>query len=206
MIQDKINGGLGEMMYVNGLGYVEDPTTFVRPTSQVKTDNTKVSFQDIFAEASKKYKLPQNLLEAVAYRESGFNPNDTSNSGAMGIMQLMPGTAKELGVNNPYNAYENIMGGAKYLRQLYDSYDGDLSLVLAAYNAGPGTVARAGGVPDSDGVRNYVSSVLSLMETGVNVPNTSSYVGGVNTVNNSAHNKKKVAKTYSDNATLFKTL
>lgn len=180
------------MMYVNGLGYVEDPTTFAVPSSRVKAYHSKsegtgfdeilknytaenngktYTLKEIFEEAAELFGLPESLLESVAYRESGFDVNSTSSSGAMGLMQLMPGTAAELGVTNAYDAYQNIMGGAKYLKQLYDRFGGDLSLTLAAYNAGPGAVSRAGGIP-SDSVRSYVSSILNMMQNAtVTVPN-----------------------------------
>lgn len=179
------------MIYINGLGYVEDPTTFAVPSKSVKayhpksegtgfdeilknytTENNGKTYtlKQIFEEAAKEFGLPESLLESVAYRESGFNVNSTSNSGAMGLMQLMPGTAAELGVTDAYDAYQNIMGGAKYLKQLYDRFDGDLSLMLAAYNAGPGAVARADGIP-SDRVARYVSEILNMMENAsVTVP------------------------------------
>jgi hypothetical protein len=178
------------MIYIEGLGYVEEPTSVVMPSSQVKTQETGgTSFDDvlnsitssssgttytlkqIFQEAASTYGVDEKLLEAVAYRESGFNANATSSAGAQGIMQLMPSTASSLGVTDSYDAYQNIMGGAKLLKQLSDSYNGDLTLTLAAYNAGAGAVKRAGGVP-STSVQNYVTSVLSLYESGVNVPDT----------------------------------
>ena len=128
------------------------------------------SLSEIFEEAAAKYDIDVNLLEAVAKAESNFNPNDTSSAGAMGIMQLMPATAKELGVTDAYDAEQNIMGGAKYLSNLLKKYDGDVSLTLAAYNAGPGNVAKYGGIPPFTETQNYVKKVLSYMQEGVSVP------------------------------------
>lgn len=93
----------------------------------------------IFEEAAARYNVPARLLKAVAKAESDFNPNAVSHAGAVGVMQLMPGTARSLGVSDPYDARQNIMGGAKYLKENLDRF-GDVSLALAAYNAGPGAV------------------------------------------------------------------
>ena len=113
----------------------------------------------IFEEAGRIYNLSPNLLKAVARVESNFNPNALSRAGAMGIMQLMPGTAAGLGVTNAYDPVQNIMGGARYLRQMLDRFDGNLRAALSAYNAGPGRVSSNGGQPLSF-TENYVSRVL----------------------------------------------
>ena len=107
----------------------------------------KEDMDSIFEEASALYQIPSKLLRAVAKAESGFNPKAVSKAGAMGVMQLMPGTARSLGVSDPYNARQNILGGAKYLKQNLDRFGGDVSLALAAYNAGPGSVTKYGGIP-----------------------------------------------------------
>ena len=115
----------------------------------------------IFEEAGRVYNLSPNLLKAVARVESNFNPNALSRAGAMGIMQLMPGTAAGLGVTNAYDPVQNIMGGARYLRQMLDRFGGDLRAALSAYNAGPGRVSMNGGAPLSF-TESYVSRVLSF--------------------------------------------
>lgn len=130
---------------------------------------TKYSYSDIFKAASQKYNISQDLLEAVAYTESSFRANATSYCGAQGIMQLMPATAKSLGVEDAYDPVQNIMGGAKYLSQLLKKYNGNTSLALAAYNGGPGNVAKHNGVPSF--CKSYVNKVENLIKKGVNVPN-----------------------------------
>lgn len=122
-------------------------------------------YKSIFAEAAETYGVDQKLLEIIAERESGFNPTATSSAGAMGIMQIMPSTAEALGVSNPYDARENIMGGANYIAQKIRQYDGDVSLALAAYNAGSGNVAKYGGIPPFTETQNYVSWIMSRYQS-----------------------------------------
>lgn len=108
---------------------------------------TTASLEEIFTQAAQKYNVPKNLIKAIAKAESDFNPNATSGAGAQGIMQLMPATARELGVTDSYDPYQNIMGGTKYISQMLAKYDGNVSLALAAYNAGSNNVAKYGGIP-----------------------------------------------------------
>ena len=121
----------------------------------------KEDMDSIFEEASALYQIPSKLLRAVAKAESGFNPKAVSKAGAMGVMQLMPGTARSLGVSDPYNARQNILGGAKDLKQNLDRFGGDVSLALAAYNAGPGSVTKYGGIPPYKETQNYVKKIMA---------------------------------------------
>jgi soluble lytic murein transglycosylase-like protein len=114
--------------------------------------------------AAEKYNLPEELLHAVMAVESGFRPTAVSEKGAVGLMQLMPDTAREMHVRNSWSPSENIDGGARYLRTLANRYDGDLVKTLAAYNAGPEAVNRARGVPRIPETQDYVLKVLGIYE------------------------------------------
>ena len=111
--------------------------------------------------AARKYHLPVNLLTGVIKAESNFQATAVSSAGAQGLMQLMPDTAKELGVVDPFDIEQNIDGGARYLKKMLDSFGGDIKLALAAYNAGPGAVEKYGGqIPPYRETEQYVSRVL----------------------------------------------
>ena len=113
------------------------------------------------SKAARKYNLPPKLIKGVIKAESNFDINALSHAGAQGLMQLMPGTAKELGVNNPFDIDQNIDGGSRYLRKMLDSFGGDVKVALAAYNAGPGTVEKYGGnIPPYQETERYIDRVL----------------------------------------------
>jgi soluble lytic murein transglycosylase-like protein len=107
-----------------------------------------------------KHGVPDWLVRNVVKAESGGNPIARSPVGAMGLMQLMPGTAAELGVSDPFNPAENLDGGTRYLRQMLDRFDGDVAKAVAAYNAGPGAVEKHGGIPPYAETQAYVKRVL----------------------------------------------
>ncbi len=115
----------------------------------------------LIEDAAKQQSLDPRLLRAVIGQESGFRACAVSVKGAQGLMQLMPQTAAELGVANPFDPKQNLDGGARYLRQLLDKYKGDLAQALGAYNAGPKTVDESGGVPDAQETREYVDAILA---------------------------------------------
>ncbi len=128
------------------------------------------SMDEMFERASRATGVPVNLLKAVAKTESDFNPNCVSHAGAMGIMQLMPCNVEEYHVKDPFDPEENIMAGAQQLADLSRRYDGDLTLTLAAYNAGSGNVAKYGGVPPFKETQNYVRKVTALVGENITIP------------------------------------
>ncbi|MFN7937521.1 MAG: lytic transglycosylase domain-containing protein [Bryobacteraceae bacterium] len=115
----------------------------------------------LIKDAAARVKLKEELVRSVIERESAFRPCAVSPKGAQGLMQLMPATAAELGVKDPFDPKQNIDGGTRYLKQMLDKYQGNLELALAAYNAGPGRVDRAGGVPPIEETRTYILNILS---------------------------------------------
>ncbi len=201
-------------MYVEGLGYVDENvynTYAIANTSKASASNTTapvgqsafdqlleqekanlnpaektVDLDSIFKEASEKYGVSVDLLKAVAKAESNFNPEATSHCGAMGIMQLMPSTAESLGVKDAYDPYENIMGGAKLLSQLDKLYDGNVKLMLAGYNAGPGNVEKYNGIPPFEETQNYVATVMRYLDSGVDTSGRTVNVNASNVTDSTA--------------------
>lgn len=143
---------------------------------------TTDSLDSIFTEMSQRYDVPKNLLMAVAKAESDFDADSVSSCGAAGIMQLMPETAKSLGVKDSFDPEQNIMGGAKYLSQLLKKYDGDTKLALAAYNAGSGNVAKYGGIPPFKETQAYVKRVMQYCGEDITIPSGSNSVSRTQTV------------------------
>ncbi len=193
------------MSYIEGIGYVNDATyigetvggvtlSATRPEEIVKSDFDRVLEQEtdkvkstgngtekvydlaaIIHEAAETYGVSEKLLTAMAYTESGFNPTVTSSAGAMGIMQLMPYTARSYGVTDPYDPYENIMAGAQVLAGFQTEFNGDETLMIAAYNAGPNAVKRYGGIPPYAETQRHVQKVYNFMEQGVTAPTAVTY-------------------------------
>lgn len=155
---------------------------FQNAVSNLQTTN----LDQIFEKAAADYHVPVGLLKAVAKAESNFNPLAESGAGAQGIMQLMPATARSLGVTNSFDPEQNIMGGAKYLSQMLDRYDGNQVLALAAYNAGPGNVKKYNGVPPFQETQRYITKVLG-------------YAGSSITAGSTAINTNSIARNIENN-------
>lgn len=222
------------MVFIEGVGYVNDSSAVATPNRTQSVSETTANFDgmlrtetdklnqasvttnldSIFKEAADKYGVSERLLKAIAYTESGFQADVTSSSGAMGIMQLMPSTASAYGVSDPYDAYQNIMGGAAVLKDLLNMFQGNQSLAIAGYNAGCGNVKKYGGVPPFTETQNYVAKVTSLLQTGVSVPanaitvnpsaNTASNTGTSTSENSNTANKATVSsETAKKNAEIL---
>lgn len=172
-------------------GYTASYTDAVASTG----DAAPADLSSIFEEAANTFGVSVNLLQSIAKAESNFNANAVSSAGAVGIMQLMPATAAALGVTDSRDAYQNIMGGAKYISQLLQKYSGNISLALAAYNAGSANVDKYGGIPPFSETQNYVKKVLSYLENGVSTDFSGSTFG---TWNNTSSDYAALGQTIAN--------
>ncbi len=140
--------------------YLDKPSG--EQNSTLRNGFTQTEIDDAINKAADRHNVDPNLVRALVKVESNFNPNAVSRKGAMGLMQLMPQTARQLRLTNPFNPEQNIDAGVRHLRELLDNYGGDVRLSLAAYNAGTGAVARSSGIPHYAETRNYVKRITQL--------------------------------------------
>jgi soluble lytic murein transglycosylase-like protein len=134
-------------------------------TNATSKSMDKPELEQLIAEVGQRYKVDANLIRQVVLAESSFDSKAVSPAGAMGLMQLMPETARSYGVNNPLDPLQNLEGGTRFLRDLLDRFNGNLPLALAGYNAGPGAVDKYNGIPPYRETQNYVNKILKGIGT-----------------------------------------
>ena len=144
--------------FVDGIG-----NKFSTVLDKISQTHFKQELGPVITDVAKEHNVDPKIITAMIEQESGFNPHVISNAGALGLMQLMPGTAQEMGVKDPLNPIENIRAGTKYFSSLLNRYQGNVILALSAYNAGPNNVDRFKGVPPFKETRNYVEQIMNKL-------------------------------------------
>jgi soluble lytic murein transglycosylase-like protein len=147
--------------YLKAAGEKEPPAITRRPADKARAAQEKNGIKRMLVETAQKYGVDSDLVLALANAESGYRPDAVSSAGAVGVMQLMPGTARSLGVGNSFDPGENIDGGVRYLKQMLTMFGGDTAKALAAYNAGPEAVRNYGGIPPYQETQAYVRNILA---------------------------------------------
>ena len=159
VLQSTAKAQFGSLLKNRGISSV-NASIYTNPKVNFNKRATKDEIISMIEDASNRHGVDSKLVKALVQQESGFNPSAKSKAGALGLMQLMPATAKGLGVEDPLDAKQNIEGGVKYIKSLLNRFDGNIILALAAYNAGPNAVKKYDGVPPYAETQNYVKSIL----------------------------------------------
>lgn len=159
VLQSTAKAQFGTLLKNRGISSV-DASIYTNQNVNFNKRATRDEIISMIDDTSAKYGVDAKLIKALVKQESGFNPTAKSKAGALGLMQLMPSTAKGLGVKDPLDAKQNIEGGVKYVKSLLNRFDGNIILALAAYNAGPNAVKKYNGIPPYKETQNYVKSIL----------------------------------------------
>lgn len=153
----------GDLIRISQPAWQPQPVASPAPASEGRASPAAEGIREKIQTTAALYGVSADLVDAVAWQESRYNARAKSSAGAMGVMQLMPGTARQLGVSDPHDVHQNIAGGTAYLREQLVRFDNNVPLALAAYNAGPGAVLKYGGIPPYPETQAYVRTIMERL-------------------------------------------